>query len=72
MKYRAFCIGYEPVRLLLSKSTIDLLMQQADVCILAPHGVPIGANIDAVGGKRMRCIAHEHHGKIVLLEECSS
>lgn len=68
MKYRAFCMNHEPRRLPFTRAEIDALMQQADMCIAAPNGVRIGTNID-VGGKRMRCVGHEHEGKIVVLVE---
>ena len=74
MKYRAFCIGYEPtaLRLILTKAMIDSLMAGADICVFAPKGVPVGARVDSIVGKRLRCVAHEHHGKIVILEEQES
>jgi hypothetical protein len=68
MRIRAFCMGYEPVRLPLTKAIIDALMREADICILAPRGVPIGGKVDVGQTDRMRCVAHEHHGKIVVLE----
>ena len=67
MRVRAFLIGYEPVRLRLTKEVIDSLMKTVDVCVAAPQGVPIGANLDTSLG-RMRYVGHEHHGKIVILE----
>lgn len=69
MKYRAFCIGYEPVALRLSKAMIDSLMAGADVCVFAPKGIPVGTRVDSIAGKRLRCVGHEHHGKIVILED---
>lgn len=71
MKYRAFCIGYEPaaLSLTLNKAMIDTLMSGADMCVFAPKGVPVGARVDSIVGKKLRCVAHEHHGKIVILED---
>lgn len=69
MRYRAFCIGYEPPGRTLTKAVIDTLMQEADVCIMARKGVPIGSKFDGFDGRRLRCVAHEHHGKIVVLED---
>lgn len=69
MKYRAFCINYEPPGFALSKATVDALMSAADVCVFAPKGIPVGVRVDSFNGKRLRCVAHEHHGKIVILEE---
>lgn len=69
MRYRAFCVNYEPRSLALSKELIDGLMASADVCLYAPKGIPVGAKVNALNGKRLRCVAHEHHGKIVILVE---
>lgn len=69
MKYRAFCVNYEPAGLSLTKAKIDLLMSSVDVCVFAPKGIPVGARVDSFAGKRLRCVAHEHHGKIVILED---
>lgn len=72
MKYRAFCIGYEPAALSLTKAKIDSLMSEADVCVYAPRGIPLGVRVDAFTGKKLRCVGHEHHGKIVILEDETS
>ena len=71
MKYRAFCMGYEPaaLSLTLTKAMIDSLMAGADLCVFAPKGVPVGARVDSVVGKRLRCVGHEHHGKVVILQD---
>ena len=71
MKYRAFCIGYEPtaLSLTLTRTMIDSMMAEADLCVLAPKGIPVGVRVDSFRGKRLRCVGHEHHGKIVILED---
>jgi hypothetical protein len=69
VRYRAYCINYEPPGRTLSRKLIDELIAGADVCVYATKGIPIGATFDSVHGKRMRCVAHEHHGKIVILDD---
>lgn len=71
MRYRAFCINYEPaaLALTLTKAMIDSMMAGADLCVFAPKGIPIGVRVDSIAGKKLRCVGHEHHGKIVILED---
>lgn len=69
MTYRAFCINYEPGAFRPTKAMIDSLMATVDLCLFAPKGVPVGARVDSFAGKKLRCVGHEHHGKIVILED---
>lgn len=74
-RYRAYCIGYEPTRFVPKQALIDELITGSHFCILEPKGVPIGTklrDLTIAGGVPLRAVAHEHHGKIVILEEESS
>jgi hypothetical protein len=85
MSYRVYLFEYEPPGLVLTEPLMESMMNESDFCIFAPDGIPIGASLRLVeeicpgaGGRSprkgaaMRCIAHEHKGKVVVLEETSS
>jgi hypothetical protein len=85
MKYRAYLFEYEPPGLALTEASAEAMMEESDFCIFAPAGIPIGMSIRLVeeilpgtGGKcprtgsSLRCVAHDHGGKVVVLEETSS
>jgi hypothetical protein len=85
MKYRAYLFEYEPPGLALTEASAEAMMEESDFCIFAPAGIPVGMSIRLTEeilsgtegksprkGSALRCIAHEHKGKVVVLEETSS
>jgi len=85
MSYRAYLFEHEPPGLALTEPLIESMIDGSDFCIFAPAGIPVGATLrlteeiyPGTGGRSprrgsaLRCIAHEHSGKVIVLEEMSS
>jgi hypothetical protein len=80
-QFRVYLIGYEPPELELTPDTIERLIAQADMCAVVDGVVEVGSEVQVArtvagnpmrappNGARLRCVSHEHHGKVIMAEE---
>jgi hypothetical protein len=74
-------MDYIPRTLVLTPSVVSNLLHDADFCIRAARGVPIGTRVTidrpvSVAGRptpksgaTLKCVGHSHNGKIAVLED---
>lgn len=89
-RFRAYLIGYDPGGLysargaLLDVEATRKAIEQCDCTVVAPDGLPLGAQFHVQAttratrgrmpptGALVRCVGHEQRGKIAILERLAS